>query len=57
MTVNDPGSFQCHLRSSKYGQKNSGLNRDSNPDLSSGGGGDPYMEQTGMLVENFEINP
>ena len=22
-----------------------------------GGGGDSHMEQTGMLVENFEFNP
>ena len=25
--------------------------------LPGGGGGDSYMEQTGMLVGNFEFNP
>ena len=25
--------------------------------LLAGGGGDPYMEQTGMLVGNVEFNP
>ena len=33
MKVNDPRSFYRYLLSSKYGQKNSGLNGDSNPDL------------------------
>ena len=33
MMVNDPRSFYRYLLSSKYGQKNSGLNGDSNPDL------------------------
>ena len=33
MKVNDPRSFYRYLWSSKYGQKNSGLNGDSNPHL------------------------
>ena len=29
----------------------------NSPVLRPGGGGDSYMEQTGMLVGNFEFNP
>ena len=34
MKVNDPCNFKRYLSSSDYGQKNSGLNGDANPDSS-----------------------